>query len=81
MRAALLALALAVSSANATLPLCEGSSGCTIQGDEGVLVAEHKDCSGGDGRRSVTCLAAAWLFGILLLVLAGMSRKRRQIPD
>jgi len=32
MRAAVALLALAVSSANATLTLCEGPSGCTIQG-------------------------------------------------
>jgi hypothetical protein len=39
MRAAVAVLALAVSSANATLTLCEGPSGCTIQGQgiENVL--------------------------------------------
>jgi hypothetical protein len=40
MRAALAVLTLAVSSANATLTLCEGPSGCTIQGEgiENVLM-------------------------------------------
>ena len=72
MRAAVAALlALAVSSANATLTLCNGPSGCTIQGGGGA---------GGGGNSVVPIPAAAWLFGSGLLGLAGVSRKRRQTP-